>query len=90
MQDGLDFANASGPLGPVPLSHRHPSEIAWRGLAALLAAAALMIGCSKASSAPLGGGDAEGHEELELRYEGAVPLSELYTNEFNPFWKGGP
>jgi hypothetical protein len=22
--------------------------------------------------------------------QGQVPLSELYTNEFNPFWKGGP
>ncbi|WP_437662265.1 hypothetical protein [Sorangium sp. So ce1182] len=21
---------------------------------------------------------------------GQVQLSELYTNEFNPFWKGGP
>ncbi|WP_438003161.1 ABC transporter substrate-binding protein [Sorangium sp. So ce321] len=74
MQDGLDFANASGPLGPAPLSHRHLSEIAWRGLAALLVAIAV-LGCSKASSAPLGGGDAEGYEKLELRYEGGTGVS---------------
>ncbi|WP_437662267.1 hypothetical protein [Sorangium sp. So ce1182] len=74
MQDGLDFANASGPLGPAPLSHRHLSEIAWRGLAALLVAVAV-LGCSKASSAPLGGGDAEGYEKLELRYEGGTGVS---------------
>ncbi|XYH93000.1 ABC transporter substrate-binding protein [Sorangium sp. So ce1128] len=74
MQDGLHFPNASGPLGPTPLSHRHNSEIAWRGLAALLVALAL-IGCSKASSAPLGGGDAEGYEKLELRYEAGTGVS---------------
>ncbi|WP_437963578.1 hypothetical protein WMF04_28065 [Sorangium sp. So ce260] len=110
-----------------------------------------MIGCSKAHSAPAGGGDGEGYEKLELRYEagtgvsfpelaedlgflapiklsfvgssisgphniqsvvtetrtlegasrrslvrdgeltqGQVQLGKLYTNEFNPFWKGGP
>lgn len=60
MLDGLDFPDVFGPLRPTP-DGRHPlAEIAWRSLAALLLALA-SLGCSRASAAPPGGGDAEGY-----------------------------